>query len=73
MNGIITDMGIQYEVLPDYIEGAEEALDNAVYNAQKRKTPFFLLVKRQCFLTYKYKSKFTNDFPMTREDALKII
>lgn len=27
MNGIITEMGIKFEVLPDYIEGARELLE----------------------------------------------
>lgn len=39
MNGIITEMGINFEVLPDYIEGAREALESAVYNATNRKCP----------------------------------
>lgn len=36
MNGILTEMGLQYEVLPDYIEGAAEALDAAFYNMKHR-------------------------------------
>ncbi len=33
MNSLITDMGISFEVLPDYIEGAVETIENAIYNA----------------------------------------
>ena len=36
MNGILTEMGIQYDVLPDYIEGAAEALDTAFYSMKNR-------------------------------------
>lgn len=39
MNGIITEMGVNFEILPDYIEGAEEALESAVFNAKKRNCP----------------------------------
>jgi len=39
-------MGLQYEVLPDYIEGAAEALDSAFYSMKSRHAPFALLVKR---------------------------
>lgn len=39
MNGLITEMGINFEVLPDYIEGAQEAVESAIYNAQKRNCP----------------------------------
>lgn len=36
MNGILTEMGLQYDVLPDYIEGAAEALDTAFYTMKTR-------------------------------------
>jgi phosphonopyruvate decarboxylase len=59
MNGMITEMGIPFEVLPDFIDGAKEVLENAVYNAIKRKTPFALIVKRQTFVKYSLKNKVT--------------
>jgi hypothetical protein len=31
MVGMLTEMGLPSEVLPDYIEGAQEAIDTAVY------------------------------------------
>jgi phosphonopyruvate decarboxylase len=34
MTGILTEMGIQYEVLPDYIEGAAESVESAIYTAR---------------------------------------
>lgn len=46
MNGLITEMGIQFDVLPDYIEGATEAVETALHSAKKRKQPFALIVKR---------------------------
>lgn len=36
MVGLLTEMGLQHEVLPDYIEGAREAIDSAIYNIKKR-------------------------------------
>jgi phosphonopyruvate decarboxylase len=36
MNGILTEMGLQYDVLPDYIEGAAEVLDTAFYSMKNR-------------------------------------
>ncbi|KRX09472.1 hypothetical protein PPERSA_00751 [Pseudocohnilembus persalinus] len=73
MNGIITEMGINFEILPDYIEGAQEALESAVFNAKNRKCPQFLIVKRQCFTNYKLQNKVINDYPMNREQALEIL
>lgn len=70
MNGMITEMGIQFDVLPDYLEGAKEAVENAVYTSQKRKNPYALIVKRQTFTNYKLKNKVVNAYPMNREQAL---
>ncbi|CAD8103075.1 unnamed protein product [Paramecium sonneborni] len=70
MNGILTEMGIQYDVLPDYIEGAAEALDTAFYSMKTRNGPYALLVKRQCFTNYKLKNMAKNNYQLTREDAL---
>lgn len=36
MIGLLTEMGLQHEVLPDYIEGAIEVIDSAMYNMKKR-------------------------------------
>ena len=73
MNGLITEMGIQFEVLPDFIEGATEAVEAAVHSAKKRKSPFALIVKRQCFTNYKLKNTATNSYPLNREQALDIV
>lgn len=73
MNGILTEMGIQYEVLPDFIEGATQSVESAIFHMQKRSSPYALIVRRQCFVSYKFKNKATNSFPMNREEALKVI
>lgn len=70
MNGIITEMGINFEVLPDFIEGAQEAIESAVYNAKNRNCPQFLIVKRQLFTSYHLKNKVRNGYEMNREEAL---
>jgi len=31
MAGMLTELGLQYEVLPDYIEGAKEVVESAIY------------------------------------------
>lgn len=53
MSSLLTDMGINFEVLPDYIEGARETIDTAVHHLSTRGGPYALLVKRQCFTPYK--------------------
>ena len=69
MSSLLTDMNIQFEVLPDYIEGAREAIDTAVHYLKKRQGPYALLVKRQTFTSYKMKSVSPNVHSMTREAA----
>lgn len=73
MNGLITEMGIQFEVLPDFIEGATEAVEAAVHSAKKRRSPYALIVKRQCFTNYKLKNVASNVYPLNREQSLEII
>lgn len=36
MVGMLTEMGLPSEVLPDYIEGAKEAIDTAIYTMKQR-------------------------------------
>ncbi|XP_066999369.2 phosphonopyruvate decarboxylase isoform X2 [Anabrus simplex] len=70
--GLLDSLGIQYAILPDYIEGANKTLQTAKKHMEKYNSPYALLVKRQTFLPYKLKlspSKYT----MTRELALRVI
>lgn len=73
MSPMLADMNINFEVLPDYKEGAEEVLDTAVHYMETRQAPFALLVKRQCFDKYALKSITPNNFEMSREEALDVI
>lgn len=43
---------VAFEVLPDYIEGAEDALDTAVDYMKRRSAPFALFVRKQTFEKY---------------------
>jgi len=70
MNGILTDCGVNYEVLADYEEGSAIALDSALHHLRTRGSPYAFLVKRQCFLKYKILNEVKSDFPVTREQAL---
>jgi phosphonopyruvate decarboxylase len=36
MVGMLTEMGLQHEVLPDYIEGAKEVVESAVFTMKQR-------------------------------------
>jgi phosphonopyruvate decarboxylase len=51
--GILAALGIPFQPLPDYQEGAEQALATAKKYMDQAKGPYCLLVKRQTFLPYK--------------------
>jgi len=54
--GMLQQMDIPYEILPDYAEGAFEVLEKAYAYMQKDKGPFALLVKKQTFAKYELQS-----------------
>ena len=51
--GLLASLGIPFQTLPDYKEGAEQALKIARHHMDTTKSPYCLLVKRQTFLPYK--------------------
>ena len=73
MNSLITDVGISYEVLPDYEEGAAAALDLALFHMKNRGSPYAFLVRRQCFVKYDIKNPVTSNFPLSREQAIEVL
>jgi phosphonopyruvate decarboxylase len=73
MSSLLTDMNIQFEVLPDYIEGARESVETALHYLERRQGPYAFLVKRQTFTSYKLKSIEANRFSLSREDALRLV
>lgn len=73
MSSLLTDMNIQYEVLPDYIEGARETIASARHYLESRKAPYVLLVKRQTFTPYKLASIEPNIYHVSREKAIELM
>jgi phosphonopyruvate decarboxylase len=50
---ILAALGVPFQVLPDYQEGADQVLSTAKHYMDNTKGPYCLLVKRQTFLPYK--------------------
>jgi phosphonopyruvate decarboxylase len=73
MNNLLTDCGIPYEVLPDFEEGAADALDLAIYHMQKRQSPYAFLVRRACFFKYHLQNPVIPPHELTREQAIEKI
>lgn len=55
--GILATLGIPFQTLPDFQEGAEQVLASARHYLNTSKGPYCLLVRRQTFLPYKLKKK----------------
>jgi phosphonopyruvate decarboxylase len=72
---LLKDIGIAHTVLPDYDEGAADALQLAYSYMNEYKAPFALLVKRQNFEKYAEPvgGSFVTNFQMPREEALTAI
>lgn len=69
---LLASMNIPFEILPDYKEGAEEVLDDAMRTLRTRSSPYALLVKKRTFAPYKLKAPVTSDHELTREDFLRV-
>lgn len=70
---LLTAIGTNFEVLPDYIEGAEEAIESAINHMKNRGSPYAFIVKRQIFAEYLQKKDFKNNFPLSREECIGAI
>eukprot|EP00474_Spongospora_subterranea_P008808 CRZ09266.1 hypothetical protein [Spongospora subterranea] len=72
---LLADLGIPFQVLPDFIEGATAAVDTAIHTLNTRQGPYALLVRRQCFSRYKLQSKEAVDdnIILSREEAIELI
>jgi phosphonopyruvate decarboxylase len=73
MSALLSDMNIQYEVLPDYLEGATASVEMARHYLERRSGPYAFLVRRQTFDPYVMKTVQKNVHTVTREEAVKII
>ncbi len=67
---LLTATGINFEVLPDYIEGAQEAIESAVNHMKNRGSPYAFIVKRQTFGEYVQKNPYKTSFPLSREECI---
>ncbi len=75
--GMLASMDVPFEVLPDYEEGADAAIQRCIASSIDRSAPVALLVKRQTFSPYSLTSTSANAMDynglMSREEALRSI
>lgn len=71
--GLLASLGIPFQTLPDYPEGAEKAIKSATHYMKTVGGPYCLLVKRQTFLPYSSKTSKKPYAELSRERALKVV
>jgi len=60
---MLKEMGVPYDILPDYAEGAFDVLERAYTYMKEEKAPYALLVKKQTF------EKYSLDSPLAFQDV----
>ncbi|NQU98259.1 phosphonopyruvate decarboxylase [Candidatus Woesearchaeota archaeon] len=70
---LLDTLDIEYEVLPEDIEGARKAVKKAVESMQKNSAPYALVIKKGTFDEYKLQNKIETSFDLSREDAVKLV
>lgn len=67
-------MGIPYEILPDYFEGASKVITKAYEYMAKEKGPFALLITRATFTDYKAPHRAQDSrYDIHREEAIRVL
>jgi len=66
-------MGLPYAVLSHRWDEASAQIEEACKTALARQTPYTLVVRNGAFASYKLKRKVANEYPLTREQAIKQI
>ena len=71
--GMLKNLEIPYSILPDSIEEARRILKTAVQHITKEQSPYALLVRKNTFEPYTLQNTKTTGYPLTREEAIKIV
>jgi len=72
--GLLKEMAVPYEILPDYAEGAFEALEKAYKIMEETQGPYALLVRKDTFEKYKLQTEmevFKGEDMLHREEVLE--
>lgn len=70
---LLMSLELEYKILPDYDDGANDCIDNAVKYMKKTNNPFVLIIPNHSFNKYKLKEANLNNYSFTREEVLEFI
>ena len=71
--GLLEAMGISFTILDDQEELALQQIERAVDQVRNECIPHVLVIRKGVFGKYKLQNQMRNDYPLSREDALKIV
>ena len=70
---LLEALSIPYDILPASKEEANICLDKACKYLRDNNSPYALIVKKDTFEKYSLQNKATNNYPVSREEAIKCI
>lgn len=71
--GLLNTMGIPYAILPNSLEEIIKVMDHAVSFMKREQSPFALVIRKDSFSKYTLQEKKETNFPLQREDAIRLI
>lgn len=69
---LLDAMGIPYVILPGEEKEALEEVKKAVNECRNRMAPYAIVIRKGTFSSYSLQDKVSNEFPLCREDAMKV-
>ncbi|MFA4999772.1 MAG: phosphonopyruvate decarboxylase [Patescibacteria group bacterium] len=66
-------LSIPYDILPSSLDEAEKCLEKACVYMKEKSAPYVLLVRKDTFEKYFLQNKPVNNYPVSREEAIKCI
>jgi len=70
---LLDTLDIPYSIVPDSEEEAKQMMQKAVHHFATAKTPYALIARDGIFEAYSLQKEHKTDFPLNREEALKIV
>ncbi|MFA5644680.1 MAG: phosphonopyruvate decarboxylase [Patescibacteria group bacterium] len=70
---LLEALAIPYDILPASLDEAKICLDKAAAYLEKNNSPYALIVKKDTFEKYSLQDKTENNYPVSREEAIKCI
>ena len=70
---LLEAMQVPYVILDADEEKAVRQVSDTIWSANAKKTPHAIVIRKDTFGNYKLKNKQNNDFPLSREEAMKLV